>query len=260
MAAVALPTLEHLTPHDLVTYSRCPHEMELHRSERASQLAGTPVAPKTPPGTHPERTSPLFSPPLHSVQVFEGRIDFGPLDRLVYVDAGERGLPVLFSPEQTQPDPKLAGRNGTLVDDELGFAGRPDFVVRRVDGDLVPVEYNATHLFHDVHGFHGRTFDTIQAIAECRLVHASTGHRPSHGIILYGDTGGAGAREGWVEVAYGPSEEHWLRAALTQIRSDRVRAPVPAERNCATCEPNGLGRCSYAAQRYDPSIRAHAAE
>jgi hypothetical protein len=254
MAAVALPTLEHLTPHDLVTYSRCPHEMELHRAERASQVSGTPVTPRTPAGTHPESHSPLFTPPVHSVQVFEGRIDFGPLDRLVYVDAGERGLPVLFSPEQTQPEPKLSGRNGTLIDDELGFAGRPDLVVRRVDGDLVPVEYKATHLFHDLHGFHGRTFDTIQAIAECRLVHAATGRRPSHGIVLYGDTGGDGGREGWVEVAYGESEEHWLRAALTQIRTDRVRAPVPAERNCATCEPNALGRCSYAARRYDPAL------
>src|SRR5580700_4445732 len=258
MAAVALSTLEHLTPHDLVTYSRCPHEMELHRSERASQSSGTAVPPTTPAGTRPERNSPLFSPPLHSVQVFEGRIDFGPLDRLVYVDAGERGLPVLFSPEQTQLEPKLAGRNGTLLDDELGFAGRPDFVVRRVDGDLVPVEYKATHLFHDLHGPHGRTFDTIQAIAECRLVHAATGRRPSHGIVLYGDTEGDGGREGWVEVAYGESEEHWLRAALTQIRTDRVRAPVPAERNCATCEPNALGRCSYAAHRYDPSLRGSA--
>ncbi|HEV8049253.1 MAG TPA: hypothetical protein VGP88_01535, partial [Thermoplasmata archaeon] len=115
MAALVVPTLEHLTPHDLVTYSRCPHEMELHRSERASQLAGSPVAPKTPIGTRPEARSPLFSPPGHSVQVFEGRIDFGPLDRLVYVDAGERGLPVLFAPEHTEPEPKLAGRNGTLV-------------------------------------------------------------------------------------------------------------------------------------------------
>ena len=76
MAAVVLPTLEHLTPHDLVTYSRCPHEMELHRSDRASQLTGTPVTPRTPMGTRPEARSPLFSPPVHSVQVFEGRYRF----------------------------------------------------------------------------------------------------------------------------------------------------------------------------------------
>jgi hypothetical protein len=198
-------------------------------------------------GTRPEAHSPLFSPPTHSVQVFEGRIDFGPLDRLVYVDAGERDLPVLFAPEQVDPDPKLAGRHGTLVDDELDFAGRPDLVVRRVDGDLVPVEYKATHLFHDPHGFHGRTFDTIQAIAECRLVHAATGRRPSHGVVLYGDTDGDGQREGWVEVAYGQAEEHWLRAALVQIRADPVRVPVPALRTCGSCEANRLGRCGYAA-------------
>jgi hypothetical protein len=254
MAAVALSSLEHLTPHDLVTYSRCPHEMELHRSAQASARSGTAVAPCTPAATRPERHSPMFSPPTHSIQVFEGRIDFGPLDRLVYIDEGERGLPVLFAPGQVDLDRRLAEHRGTLLDDELGFAGRPDLVVRRADGDLVPVEYKATHLFHDVHGPHGRTFDTIQAIAECRLVHAMTGKRPSRGIVLYGDSAGDGLREGWVEVLYGEAEEHWLRAALAQIRTDKVRAPVPADRNCPTCEPNGLGRCRYAASRYEPSL------
>jgi hypothetical protein len=189
----------------------------------------------------------MFTPPVHSIQAFEGRMNFGPLDRLVYIDEGERDLPVLFAPGQVEIDRRLAEHHGTFLDDELGFAGRPDLVVRRADGDLVPVEYKATHLFHDLHGPHGRTFDTIQAIAECRLVHAMTGKRPSRGIVLYGDSAGSGLREGWVEVAYGESEEHWLRAALAQVRADRVRPPVPAERNCASCEPNRLRRCSYAA-------------
>ncbi|MFI5414766.1 MAG: hypothetical protein ACHQ16_03750, partial [Candidatus Lutacidiplasmatales archaeon] len=67
---------------------------------------------------------------------------------------------------------------------------------------------------------------------------------------------GDGQREGWVEVAYGESEEHWLRAALVQIRADPVRAPVPAERNCAGCEPNREGRCRYATTGFDPSLRS----
>ncbi|HKV90621.1 MAG TPA: hypothetical protein VJQ43_05440 [Thermoplasmata archaeon] len=255
MAALIPPALEHLTPHDLVTYSRCPHEMELHRAVQASLRAGAEVVPRTPPGVHPDRHSPLFSPPVRSVTVFEGRLDFGPLDRLVYRDEGETGLPVLFSPEQTELDGRIGGPHGTLVDHELGFAGRPDLVVRRAGGDLVPVEYKATHLFHDVHGPHGRTFDTIQAIAECRLVHAVTGHRPTHGIVLYGDTAGDGAREGWVEVVYGEAEEHWLRAALVQVRADTVRAPVPTPWNCAGCEPNREGRCRFAASHYDPTLR-----
>jgi hypothetical protein len=258
MAAVVPPVLEHLTPHDLVTYSRCPHEMELHHASQEAARHSSGIAPRTPPATRPDHHSPLFSPPVHSVQAFEGRIDFGPLDRLVYIDAKERGLPVLFSPEQTELDSRLGRHDGTIFDDELGLAGRPDLVVRRVDGDLVPVEYKATHLFHDVHGPHGRTFDTIQAIAECRLVHAATGRRPSRGIVLYGDATGDGQREGWVEVAYGESEEHWLRAALLQIRADSVRAPVPADRNCAACEPNRDGLCRYAASRYDPSLRGSA--
>ena len=124
-------------------------------------------------------------------------------------------------------------------------------VVARADGGLVPIEYKATHLFVGFHEAHGRPFDSVQAIAECRLVHAAFGRRPAYGIVLYGDASGDGQREGWVEVPYGDAEERWLSVALKQIREDRVRAPVPAERNCAGCEPNGQGRCLYAAARYE---------
>ncbi|HTT15204.1 MAG TPA: hypothetical protein VMG81_05450 [Thermoplasmata archaeon] len=259
LAPSVVPVPEHLTPHDLVSYFRCPHEMELHRAGRAAPPAGGPTTVRTPPDVVPLRHSPLFAPPLGRVAVYEGRLDVGPLDRLVYEDEGEDDLPVLFPPERVVRDARFAHGIGNLVDPELGFAGRPDLVIQRADGALVPVEYKATHLFVGYHEAHGRAFDTVQAIAECRLVHAAFGVRPSHGIILYGDQAGGGLHEGWVEIAYGEPEEHWLRAALAQVRSDDVRAPVPAERNCAGCEPNGEGRCRYAAARYEgPHHRAAA--
>ncbi len=250
LAPTEVPTLEHLTPHDLVSYFRCPYEMELHRAARASGPGATPIV-RTPERVVPLRHSPLFAPPLGRVVVNEGRMDVGPSDSLVYRDDGEDDLPMLFAPEQVQLDPRFARAPGTLSDPELGFAGRPDLVIRRADGSLEPVEYKATHLFVGYHEAHGRAFDTVQAIAECRLVQAAFGRRPAHGLILYGDAAGGGQREGWVEIAYGDAEERWLRAALAQIRSDGERAPVPAERNCGGCEPNGEGLCRFAAARYE---------
>ncbi|MGA7846800.1 MAG: hypothetical protein WCB18_06930 [Thermoplasmata archaeon] len=259
MAAVAqLHPPEHVTPHDLVTYSRCPYEMELLHSQRASLVTGRPVMARTPLNVVPLRHSPLFTPPNLGVVVNDGRLDLGPDDRLVYEDEGEADLPILFAEEQVRVDARYRAPNSTLIDATLGLSGRPDFVIQRRSGEFVPVEYKSTHLFVGYHESHGRTFDVIQAIAECRLVHAAFGRRPSHGIILYGDVAGDGEHEGWVQVPYGDAEERWLHAALTQIRSDDTRAPVPAERNCTNCAPNKDGLCRYAAARpenaYHPSL------
>ncbi|MCI4361287.1 MAG: hypothetical protein L3J91_06240, partial [Thermoplasmata archaeon] len=181
--------------------------------------------------------------------VNDGRLDLYTSDTLVYLDPGEEDLPMLFPSERIHPDPRYLGHSGNLRDDELGLSGRPDFIIQRADGSLVPIEYKSTHLFTGYHESHGRAFDAIQAIAECRLVHAMTGRRPTRGLV-------DGAHEGWVEVPYGDSEEHWLRAALTQIRTDHARAPVPAERNCASCEANRDGICPFAGARYDGPHRA----
>jgi hypothetical protein len=250
--AAAPPELEHLTPHDLVTYSRCPHEMELAHARHRSLLSGTESLPRTPADVVPLRHSPLFTPLATGVEVVEGRLDVDARDRLIYVDEGEENLPVLFAPEQTAIDPRfrLPGSR-TLIDRELGLAGRPDWIVRRVDGALVPIEYKSTHLFSTFHDPHGRPFDHIQAIAECRLVHATWGERPPFGLVLYGDQSGDGQHEGWVRVPYGEPAEHWLRASLALVRADRTRAPVPAERTCSGCGPNREGLCRFAACRPD---------
>ena len=251
LSPLAPPALEHLTPHDLVTYFRCPHEMELTRAHHG-RPQGAEIAPvRTPTDVVPLRHSPLYAPPVGALRVNEGRLDVGPHDRLVYEDPGEDDLPVLFPPEQVHLDSRFATDRGTFVDGTWGLAGRPDLVIQRSDGSLVPVEYKATHLFVGYHEAHGRLFDTVQAVAECRLIEVAFGRRPPFGIVLYGDAAGDGLREGWVEVPYGEAEERWLRLALAQVREDGVRAPVPAERNCAPCAPNGAGLCRYAAARPD---------
>lgn len=258
LAPVAAPTLEHLTPHDLVTYFRCPHEMELGRAHRAGTVGG-PLGPvRTPATVVPLRHSPMFPPPNGHLSVNEGRLDVLGHDRLVYEDPGEDDLPVLFPPEQVHLDPRFTNGHSTFVDAEWGLAGRPDLVIQRADGSFVPVEYKETHLFVGYHEAHGRLFDTVQAVAECRLVEVTFGRRPPFGIVLYGDAAGDGSREGWVQVPYGDAEERWLKVALAQVRADPTRAPVPAERNCAACEPNAAGLCRFAAARPDGGVRAPA--
>lgn len=244
---------DHLTPHDLVTYSRCPHEMELTRLRSAPDVGILPAA--VAQSKRAERTSPLLLPPLTHVSSHEGRIDLSPEDLLVYVDEHERGLPILFAPECIRLDPTLTRHGPNLVDGELRLIGRPDFVILRTDGNFVPIEYKATHLFPGHFGFHGRTFDVIQAIAECRLVQAVTGRTPPLGIVLYGDTFGSGDHEGWIEVPYTETEEHWLKYAVRQVRGDTERPPVPHERNCYSCQPNRDGLCQFSACGYSEPRR-----
>jgi hypothetical protein len=243
------PVLEHLTPHDLVSYFRCPHEMELSRARHAQIRTGNLGPVRTPLDVVPLRHSPLFSPPLGHLIVNEGRMDVFDQDQLVYEDPGEDDLPMLFPPEHVRLDPRFPDGHANLVDADWGIAGRPDLVIRKADGSFFPVEYKETHLFVGYHEAHGRLFDTVQAIAECRLVEVAFGKRPPYGVVLYGDRAGDGLHEGWVQIPYGEAEASWLKVALRQVREDRVRAPVPAERNCAGCGPNSDGLCRYAAAR-----------
>ncbi len=217
---------------------------------------GTTVAARTPLNVVPERHSPLFSPPVHRMVVNEGRLDLFPSDTLIYEDEGEDDLPVIFPPQQVRLDERLKDHGGNLIDTELGFAGRPDLIIRRSNGGLFPVEYKSTHLFVGYHEAHGRAFDAIQAIAECRLVHAMTGTRPTHGVVLYGDAAGDGAREGWVDVPYGDAEEHWLRAALAQIRADQIRPPSRRSATAPRAGRTGRASAGYAAAR--PGSGPHA--
>jgi len=251
LAPLTAPVPEHLTPHDLVTYFRCPYEMELAREQHARAMGRPLLSPRTPLDVVPLRHSPMFAPPLGHLEVNEGRLDLSEHDVLVYEDAGEDDLPVLFPPERVRLDARFTNGHSTLIDAELGIAGRPDLVIQQGDGACVPLEYKETHLFVGYHEAHGRLFDTVQAIAECRLVHTVFGRRPPYGIVLYGDAAGGGEREGWVQIPYGDAEERWLKVVLAQVREDTVRAPVPAERNCGSCEPNAEGLCRFAAARYE---------
>jgi hypothetical protein len=260
-ATLLLPPVsrERLTPHDLVTYYRCPHEMELaHALRQAHAIPGeappTSLTVRTPANVVPLMHSPLAALPFNGLPFNDGRLDIFPNDTLVYEDEGEvEELPMLFASEQVRPDAQFRQHAGNLIDDELGMSGRPDFIIRRGDGSFVPVEYKATHPFHGLHDTHGRSFDLIQLLAECRLVEATVHRRPPYGILLYGDVAGSGAHEGWIQLPYGVREDAWIRSAAAMIRGDAVRPPVPSEGTCSTCPPHRDGLCRYAASRYSGS-------
>ncbi len=255
----AIP-LEHLSPHDLVTYFRCPHEMELHRSQHLSWRTGAPLAPRTPSGTVPLSHSPLFPPPVGDPRPVHGRLDVGPQDTLVYQDPDEPALPFLFPAERSHAHAFLRDHSATLEDRAWALSGRPDYVVRRPDGHFFPVEYKETHLFEDYPRHHGRFFDFLQVLAECRLVEATWGVAPVSGLVYYGDSSGGGEREGWVEVPYAGAPRAWLQTALKLIRADPVRAPVPQEGNCGHCEPNRDGLCAYPKVRFEDVHPSHRGE
>jgi hypothetical protein len=258
MTVTTQPTiarLERLTPHDLVTYFRCPHELELAHVRRSSSgpggTASIALAVRTPPDVVPLAQSPLRLPAVGALPFNEGRLDLFPEDLLVYEDETEaEELPMLFAPEQVRPDPRFRQHGGNLVDDELGLSGRPDLIVRRAGGALVPVEYKGTHPFRGLHATHGRGFDFVQLLAECRLVEATTGTPPPYGLLLYGDVAGRGAHEGWIPLPYGAAESAWVRSAVALVRGDPIRAPVPSEGTCSGCPPHRDGLCRYAAARY----------
>ncbi len=245
------PGINHLSPHDIVTYFRCPQEMEIHRRQRESWRSGRPLGGILgAPGPGLLR-SPLPPPPLDHLVVFQGRLDVFSGDTLIYEDPDERNLPILFPPAQNHAHAFLHDHSPLLHDPAWDLAGRPDLVIRRRDGSLVPVEYKETHLWERYHEVHGRVFDVIQALAECRLVEATWQVRPRMGIVYYGDTQGDGTREGWMEIPYGDRERGWLEHALTQIRSDPERRPVPSDHTCPTCEVNRDGLCPSAKFRYE---------
>jgi CRISPR/Cas system-associated exonuclease Cas4 (RecB family) len=238
---------EHLTPHDLVTYFRCPREMELRHRQREAWRTGHPLPAIGSVPPEARTRSPLPPPPIGHLLTFQGRLDVFPTDVLIYEDPEEDGLPILFPPERNQTRAFLQRHGHTLVDPSWGLSGRPDLVIRRRDGSLVPVEYKETHLWERFHEVHGRLFDLIQVLAECRLVEVTWGQRPRVGIVYYGDGPGGGEREGWVELAYGDEERAWLEHALLMIRQDRERPPIPSETHCSGCEMNRDHLCPQAA-------------
>ena len=99
-----------------------------------------------------------------------------------------------------------------LFDRELGLTGKPDYLVEQ-GGRLIPVEVKSGRTPEAPYDSH-----IFQLAAYCRLVEATTGKRPPHGILHYPDRNFA--------VDYTPQLESALFDLLAELRRDERRAQV----------------------------------
>lgn len=113
-----------------------------------------------------------------------------------------------------------------LVDDDLQLVGKPDYLVKTADGEIIPVELKSSPA-----PAHPREGHIMQLAAYCALVEYNYGERPSHGIIQYAD--------GAFAVDYTTELEEKLLDVMAAMREDRFARYVDRShengRLCAAC-------------------------
>ncbi len=118
--------------------------------------------------------------------------------------------------------------NEVLYDTALRLAGKPDYLVEERSGCIVPVEVksgSAPELPWPGH--------VLQLIAYCRLVEASYGVRPSHGILQYADRA--------FSIDYTQTLEQDLIDTLHDIHNDQQADNV----NRDHADPGRCNGCGY---------------
>jgi CRISPR-associated exonuclease Cas4 len=132
-----------------------------------------------------------------------------PAGRVVYVDVG--GL--------TRPD-------RPLYDRDLDLLGRPDYLVETPKG-VVPVEVKSSAGPSAPYDSH-----VLQLAAYCRLVEASRGKRPPHGILKYVDRSFA--------LDYTPGLENALLDLIAEMRRAEGSAPDRSHDSPQRCRGCGF--------------------
>lgn len=117
-----------------------------------------------------------------------------PSGRIVYIDSS-----ALAKPERP------------LYDRDLDLLGRPDYLIETRHGP-VPVEVKSGAAPATPYESH-----VLQLAAYCRLVQATRGRRPSHGVLKYSDRSFA--------IDYTPGLENALLDLLAEMRRDEGAAP-----------------------------------
>lgn len=74
---------------------------------------------------------------------------------------------------------KLRPLEKPLLDESIGLAGKPDFIVR-INGVNIPLEVKSNSINNGPFDSH-----IMQLAAYCRLTHTATGRRPPYGILKY---------------------------------------------------------------------------
>jgi CRISPR-associated exonuclease Cas4 len=113
-----------------------------------------------------------------------------------------------------------------LTDPELRLAGKPDYLVEQEDGRIVPVEIKSSPAPELPWPGH-----VMQLLAYCRLVEATFGIRPTHGILQYTDRA--------FSVDYTETLEQDLLDTLHEMNRDQRALEVDRDhqepRRCASC-------------------------
>ena len=118
---------------------------------------------------------------------------------------------------------------------DLHLVGKPDYLVRRRDGQIVPVEVKSGRAPAAPHEGH-----VLQLAAYCLLVDENFGVRPDHGIIQSDDDAFA--------VEYTLEMEETLLDLLADMRADLFSNDVPRSHEAP-------GRCRRCAVREACDVR-----
>ncbi len=117
----------------------------------------------------------------------------------------------------------------TLYSRELRLAGRPDYLVQRPNGMVIPVEVKSSRAPEEPWEGH-----ILQLAAYCLLVEEMFGKRPSHGILQYKDHAFA--------IDYTPDLEADLLDLLEEMRVTLAEDDPARDHNdwrrCARCGVN----------------------
>jgi len=116
-----------------------------------------------------------------------------------------------------------------LIDPELNLTGRPDALLETRRGQ-VPVEIKSGPAPDQPHASH-----VLQLMAYCRLVHATYGRRPPHGILRYADRA--------FQVPYSRRAEDALRRAVKALQALGSELPDRSHHEPARC-----ARCGFQAR------------
>ncbi len=113
----------------------------------------------------------------------------------------------------------------TLYDPMNDLAGRPDYIIHASHG-VIPVEIKSAQAPDQPYEGH-----ILQLAAYCQLIEATTGHRPSYGVISYRDQS--------FRIRYTTALQRALAVLLQEIRSMGEEIPQRSHNQVGRCRACG---------------------
>lgn len=120
----------------------------------------------------------------------------------------------------------------TLVDQQLGLVGKPDYVMKTRQGNLIPVEVKTGHTPETPYDSH-----LLQLMAYGLLIQSNYAQTPEYGLLHYPDKD--------FKVDFTPELETRLKETLRDIRQIEWENKTPARSHassarCRSCGYHGI--------------------